>query len=120
MIDASSWSPASGTVAGTNAGGYTAVVSWTYEVGSSGTGATLKPNGGDTGKTLFIPNTGYRDRSDGDDAGYGMQVRSWSADERLSTSNTWFLYFASGSDYSSGSISYNNNLNALPVRCVRS
>ncbi len=74
----------SGAVSGTNAGGYT-TVSWADTAdGSSDDGLTVTPNGGDTTKTLFIPNAGYRRDTTGTVLVYGSWGFSWSADERQS------------------------------------
>ncbi len=107
----------SGNVAGDGAsGGYTAVVSYTYESGSSGTGATLKPNGGDTSKTLFLPNAGIRNGTSGAVQNYGLRGYSWSAEQR-DTSQAWHLTFHSGN---SGGILDAYKLHAKSLRCVRS
>ncbi len=99
------------------AGGYTTV---SY-VSGAGTGATIKPNGGDIGKTLFIPNSGQRWMSgfDGFASAYGTAGYYFSAEQSTSSSWAWNLYFTSGSD-SSGTISYMEKLNAYSIRCVRS
>ncbi len=122
LIDASSWSPSSTSYAnGVNAGGYTTVVSFTYQAGVAGKGATIKPNGGDTTKTLFLPNSGFRYDTDGAAQVYGTTGYLWSIEQSPRyTSQAWFLEFASGSA-SYGSIGQNmNKLTAKPLRCVRS
>ncbi len=121
LIDAS-WTPASTSfVVGVNAGGYTTVVSYTYEADVAGTGATIKPNGGDTAKTLFIPNAGGRNGTTGTASYYGDSGRFWSTDrDSNNTSNAWDLRFYSGSAYTSGYIGYSDKIAAYSIRCVRS
>ncbi len=117
LIDASGWSPASTSiVAGDGlSSGYT-TVSW---LTGAGKGATITPNAGDTGKTLFIPNAGNRNRSDGVVYAYGSWGYSWSAEEHpSSTSYAWYISFYSS--YISGSISSSGKLEAKAIRCVRS
>ncbi len=109
----------SGNVDGVDAGGYTAVVSYTYEADVAGTGVTVTPNGGDTGKTLFIPNAAYRRDTNGVVYDYGDRGLYWSIDEHPSDiSWTWRLQFSS--TYPSGSIGNSEKLNAFSIRCVRS
>ncbi len=122
LIDASSWSQAAYSSSGDGvSGGYTTIVSFTYETGVAGKGVTIKPNGGDTSKTLFIPNAGIRNDTDGTAGRYGAQGFSWSAEENPNyTSQAWYLLFSSGSTYSSGYISNSTKLQARTIRCVRS
>ncbi len=99
-----------------NAGGYTAV---SY-VSGAGNGFTVTPNVGDTGKTLFFPNAGFRSSS-GTVVGYGEYGYFWAAEENQSqTSSAWMLYFGSGSNATSGIIGYSDKLQSRPIRCVRS
>ena len=118
LIDAS-WTPASTSfVVGVNAGGYTTVVSYTYEADVAGTGATIKPNGGDTAKTLFLPNAGLLN-PDGATEAYGVVGYYFSADQYPNnTSSVWQLIFHSGA--SSGLIYDAGKLYASSLRCVRS
>ena len=123
MIDASaSTSSFLSIVDSRLADGYTVV---SYATGA-GNGATIKPNVGDTGKRLFLPNSGRRwmSGSDGDAQYYGERVYFWTAEERQSnTSQAWYLYFYD--DYSGGASRYglignSTKLNAYSIRCVRS
>ena len=119
MID-SPWTPASTSeVSGDGStGGYTSV-SWKDTAnGSADDGLTITPNGGDTGKTLFFPNTGRRDIG-GATQNYGTYSYYFSADQLQSyTSDAWRLLFSS--NYSSGRMNLTNKLNAYSIRCVRS
>ncbi len=88
-------------------------------VSGAGNGATITPNVGDTGKTLFFPNSGIR-YTTGVDNYYGSRGYYWSANQNPSdTLYAWRLYF-SGSVYTSGIISRNPKLDAYSIRCVRS
>ncbi len=80
---------------------------------------TIKPNGGDTGKTLFIPNAGVRNYTNGTASGYGSEGHSWTAEEITSNTTTaWNLFFYSGITF--GSINTYSKLYAKSIRCVRS
>ena len=118
MIDVpASWSLAStsGVYGDGSSDGYTAV-SWAE---GTGKGATITPNGGDTTKTLFFPNAGYRRGDNGAAVNYGSWGYFWSADQYPNnTSSVWQLIFHSGA--SSGLIYDAGKLYALPIRCVRS
>ena len=92
-------------------------MSW---VTGAGNGATITPNGGDTGKTLFFPNSGRRSYTDGGAFDYGEQGRFWSADQVQSGATlAWYLLFSSGG-YSSGRITNITKITANYIRCVRS
>ncbi len=117
LIDASSSMPS--IVDSRLNSGYTTITSYTYDTGSPGMGATIKPNEGDTDKTLFIPNAGYRINSSGARSNDGSQGRYWPAEQYPSnTANAWRLYFTS--TYTSGTMGYGAKLDAMSIRCVRS
>ena len=106
----------SGNVSGIDAGGYT-TVSWANTTnGSADDGLTVTPNGGDTSKTLFLPNAGIRNGTSGAVQNYGLRGYSWSAEQR-DTSQAWHLTFHSGN---SGGILDAYKLHAKSLRCVRS
>ncbi len=87
--------------------------------GSADDGLAITPNGGDTGKTLFIPNAGWRNDTSGIADAYGAGGYSLSAEESQSnTIGAWRLFFSSS--YSSGRISYVTKLSPYSIRCVRS
>ena len=119
LIDADSWSQAatSSVYGDGSEGGYTTIVSYTANAGSAGTGITVKPNGGDTGKTLFFSNASFRHYNDGAVNSYGQQGFYWSAELRTTnTSNAWYLSFGD----SSGRTDASNKLFAMSIHCVRS
>ena len=102
-------------------GGYTTRVSYTSETGSSGTGVTIKPNGGDTGKTLFLPNAGIRSDSDGTALVYGEDSHSWAAEQYPdNTIRGWYLMFRPYANYDLGRMNALSTLLAYSIRCVRS
>ncbi len=113
LIDASSVS--SGANGDGASGDYTGV---SYASGA-GNGATVTPNGGDTGKTLLLLNAGQRwvSGSNGVVSEYGSYGRFWPADQS-NTSNAWYLCFSSA--YPSGRINGSGKLSAFSIRCVRS
>ena len=117
MIDASSWTGSSDVGVDGAAGGYTGVLWADTTNGSADDGLTVTPNGGDTGKTLFFPNAGWR--QSGIAGYYGSRGFYLSADQHTtSTTNAWDLTFAS--TLTSGRMNYNSKLYAYSIRCVRS
>jgi uncharacterized protein (TIGR02145 family) len=84
----------------------------TYTTGASG-GAVITPKAGDTSKTLFFSNTGYRNSSG--PMYQGGESYIWTSTPVDGTSSMYRFTFSS----SSGFMYYNSKLLGFSVRCVR-